>query len=126
MWNSVRRRALGYAFRRQHQLGPWIADFACPERHLVIELDGSGHASPDKLERDRRRTEWLRQHGWTVLRFWNNDVLHETEAVLETVRTALLAPLPGPLPASHGEGVSAFSGTSSAAPSAATSLPSAR
>jgi len=83
LWYCVRdRRLFGAKFRRQHTIGPFIADFACPARKLVIELDGGGHNTPEIIERDRQRSEWLERNRWKVIRFWNHEVLHELEAVL--------------------------------------------
>ena len=71
-------------------MGPYVVDFACFKVWLVIEVDGSQHAEPDGP--DERRTAWLASHGFRVLRFWNTDVLQRTEAVLESIRAALLEP----------------------------------
>jgi very-short-patch-repair endonuclease len=68
LWRALRDRQLeGYKFRRQRPIGPFIADFVCLERLLIIELDGSQHADSNY---DDARTAWLEQHGWCVLRFW--------------------------------------------------------
>ncbi|MFT3707291.1 MAG: DUF559 domain-containing protein [Archangium sp.] len=104
LWSFLRTRPLGFKFRRQHPIDRWIADLACPEARLIIELDGSGHAEPGVIARDRRRTVWLENHAWVVLRFWNFEIWSEWEAVLQTIFNALTAPHPGPLPASQGEG----------------------
>jgi len=77
----------GYRFRRQVPVGPYVADFACLKAHLVIEVDGSQHAQAK--ERDNQRTAWLESRGFRVLRFWDNDVLLQTNGVLETIRAAL-------------------------------------
>jgi very-short-patch-repair endonuclease len=73
-------------FTRQLPIGPYLADFACRERRLVIELDGSQHADS---EYDRRRDEFMVEEGWSVLRFWNIDALIEREAVIDTIVAAL-------------------------------------
>ena len=104
LWLHLRDRQLsGYKFRRQHPIGPYIADFACPDVHLVIELDGGHHT--ESIPYDEARTRWLVDHGWRVVRFWDNDALRETEAVLERI-LALLAedPSPQPSPRRRGEG----------------------
>jgi len=86
LWSVLRgRRLQGYKFRRQHPFGPFILDFACVERQLVIEADGGQHADN---EADDRRTAWLEKRGWRVLRFWNNDVLANTEGVQEAILQA--------------------------------------
>jgi len=83
IWYHLRDRRLGgYKFRRQWPLGPYIADFACLEVGLVIEHDGSQHAdSPCDAIRDR----YLQGLGFTVLRFWDNEALNETEAVCASI-----------------------------------------
>ena len=83
LWAALKNTQLrGYKFRRQHPIGPYIADFACLELALVIEADGSQHAESEK---DVIRTAWLKKSGWHVLRFWNYDILTNTEGVLETI-----------------------------------------
>jgi len=82
------RRLIRYKFRQQHPIGQYIVDFACTEHHLVIELDGGQHAGSAA---DARRTAWLESAGWTVIRFWNNDVLANSNGVVETILRALLA-----------------------------------
>jgi very-short-patch-repair endonuclease len=77
-------------------VGGYILDFACLRAWLVIEVDGSQHGGPS--QRDNRRTAWLESRGFRVLRFWDNDVLQQTDGVLETVHRALLAPPPRPSP----------------------------
>ena len=79
----------GHKFRRQQPIGPYIVDFVCFEKKLIIELDGGHHAQPDEAEYDNIRTEWLQSQGFQVLRFWNNQVLAETEAVKLTIFDAL-------------------------------------
>ncbi len=84
LWSRLRRRQLaGFKFRRQHQVGLYICDFACVEALVVVELDGSQHA--ENLEYDLRRDRFLRSAGFEVLRFWNGDVLGRTEDVLDTI-----------------------------------------
>ena len=68
--------------RRQHPIGRFVVDFACTRHHLVIEADGGQHTD---READAERTKWLEGQGWRVLRFWNNDILANTEGVLETI-----------------------------------------
>ena len=83
MWSAMRdRRLMKYKFRRQHPLGDFIVDFACTEYQLAIEVDG-GHHSENAA--DTIRTAWLQSRGWKVLRFWNNDVLSNTNGVIETI-----------------------------------------
>ena len=97
LWSRLRDRQLqGAKFRRQHPIGPYIADLCCPERRLVVEVDGSHHAQ--RIESDRQRTDILVREGYRVLRFWDNDVLVNTETVLEEIARAMADPHPGPLP----------------------------
>jgi very-short-patch-repair endonuclease len=94
LWLLPRARRLGgKKFRRQHPTRPYVVDFYCDEARLVIELDGSQHAEAAAL--DARRTRFLQSRGLTVLRFRNNAVLRETEAVTESISAALYAPSPG-------------------------------
>ena len=87
LWNELKDRRLnGYKFVRQFPIGPYFADFLCRQRRLVVEVDGSQHFGS---KHDRRRDEYMRQEGYSVLRFWNVDVLRETESVLETILAAL-------------------------------------
>src|SRR5712691_8105823 len=87
LWVVLRdRRLAGYRFRRQHPIGDFIVDFACTKHSLIIEADGGQHADN---EADQRRTAFLQGDGWRVIRFWNNDVLANTEGVVETILRAL-------------------------------------
>jgi very-short-patch-repair endonuclease len=89
MWSALRdRRLLRYKFRRQHPIGDFIVDFACTEHQLVIEVDGGQHSDNSA---DERRTACLQSHGWKLLRFWSNDVLANTNGVIETILRALEA-----------------------------------
>ena len=84
LWNHIRRRQLGgYRFRRQHPIGPYIADFLCFERRLIVEIDGSQHYK--QTDYDSRRTAWLESQSFTVIRFWDNQVLREIESVKEAI-----------------------------------------
>ncbi|ROR29617.1 endonuclease domain-containing protein [Inmirania thermothiophila] len=85
LWQHLRRRGLGVRFRRQHPIGPYLADFACVGLRLVIEADGGQHAA-GRRRHDEARDRWLRAHGWRVLRFWNHEVLGATDSVLERIR----------------------------------------
>jgi very-short-patch-repair endonuclease len=95
LWYYLRaRRFLDAKFKRQKPIGPYIADFVCFERHLVIELDGSQHF--EQAEYDRVREQWMATGGYRTLRFWNHDVLTDTPAVLERIRQALQEEAPFP------------------------------
>ena len=88
LWRHLRVRQLGgHKFRRQQPLGPYIVDFVCLEKRLIVEVDGGQHAA--RAEKDAQRVAWLKAEGFRVLRFWNTEVLQETEAVWETIRAAL-------------------------------------
>ncbi len=92
---------MNYKFRRQYPVGRYILDFACFDMKLVIEVDGGQHC---ENVYDQHRTTWLEQQGWRVIRFWNNEVLQQSEAVLETILQELRkAPHPNPLPLGEGE-----------------------
>ena len=87
MWAVLRdRRLAGYRFRRQHPIGDYVVDFACTKHHLIVETDGGQHSENPE---DERRTAFLKAEGWRVIRFWNNDVLANTEGVIETILRAL-------------------------------------
>ena len=89
-------------FRRQVQIGPYIADFACHQFKLVIEIDGGQHGS--QTEKDDARTVRLESEGYRVLRFWNNDVLSNIEGVLTEIHNAIATtPTPDPSPQGGGE-----------------------
>lgn len=93
LWSRLRRKQIhGQRFRRQHPIGPYIADFACTERRLVIELDGGQHVQA--REKDAARTRWLATRGYRVLRFWNNDVLTNIDAIVHVVASATRSPPP--------------------------------
>ncbi|RWM28251.1 MAG: endonuclease domain-containing protein [Mesorhizobium sp.] len=87
LWNELKAKRLGgYKFVRQMPIGPYFADFACRSQRLIVELDGSQHAGSSY---DRRRDEFMRSQGYSVLRFWNFDVLKNTRSVCETILAAL-------------------------------------
>ena len=83
LWGALKQdQMLGFRFRRQQTLGPYIVDFVCLRALLVIECDGGQHLDS---ARDQKRDAWLRDEGFTVMRFWNDQVLHETNAVLQVI-----------------------------------------
>src|SRR4051812_50188446 len=83
LWYRLRGREIGgYKFVRQVPLGPYVADFVCRAAHLIVEIDGEQHADSRS---DERRTSWLNAHGYSVLQFWNHEVLKEREAVLDAI-----------------------------------------
>ncbi len=90
LWQDLRGRRLGgHKFVRQLPVGPFIADFACREHKLIVEVDGATHASEDELTYDERRTSFLVEQGWRVLRIWNHDVFTNRDGVCETILIAL-------------------------------------
>ena len=104
LWYHLRAcRFMDLKFKRQKPIGRYIVDFVCVEQQLIVELDGGQHA--EQLEYDQRRDAWLRGQGYTVLRFWNNEVMQQLEGVLEKIRLTLSAEPspPAPLPLA-GEG----------------------
>ena len=90
LWLRLRaKRFGGFKFRRQHRIGPYFADFCCVKRRLVIELDGSQHAEQEKELRDGTRSEYLREQGYRVIRFWNEQINRDMNEVLEAIYAAL-------------------------------------
>ena len=89
LWKYLRdRRMFSSKFRRQHVMGSYIVDFVCLEQRLIVEVDGGQHA--EQMGYDARRTAFLEGEGFKVMRFWNNQVLAETESVLDEIRIALM------------------------------------
>ena len=88
LWHHIRRRQLnGHRFRRQQPIGPYIVDFYCFERQLIIEVDGGQHT--ERQDYDQKRTLWLEQNGLRVMRVWNHDVMNQLDTVLEAILEAL-------------------------------------
>ena len=103
IWQCLRGRRLHECkFRRQHRVGPFYLDFICLEIGLIVELDGSQHLEPQQQHADGLRTLYLERMGYRVLRFWNEEVLRDTDSVLDEIARAVQAPHPAfghPLPA---------------------------
>lgn len=98
LWHCLRdRRLLGFKFVRQYPIAPYYADFVCREAMLVIEADGGHH----DLARDAVRDKTIRSAGYKILRFWNNDILGNTQGVLHVIHDTLASCVPSPL---RGEG----------------------
>ena len=94
LWYRIKNRQIGgYKLVRQEPIGPYIADFVCRERKLVIELDGSQHIDN---ARDQVRDAFLRSMGYKVLRFWNAEVFDNMDGVLDTILASLEAAPPPP------------------------------
>jgi very-short-patch-repair endonuclease len=83
LWQKIRRKQLGVKFRRQHGIGRYIVDFYCAELSLVIEIDGDSHFSTEGKEKDTKRDAFMETLGIKVLRFTNEEVMKQTESVLE-------------------------------------------
>jgi very-short-patch-repair endonuclease len=97
LWRHLRNRQLaGCKFMRQEPIGPYFADFVCRERHLVVEVDGGQHADSAA---DAKRDATMRDLGYRTIRVWNNDVLGNTDGVLQMLKSELeKAPHPVPFP----------------------------
>jgi very-short-patch-repair endonuclease len=86
LWNEIRaHRLMGLAFRRQMPISGYIVDFACSSKKLIVELDGSQHAQADASASDAERTAKLEALGWTILRFWNDDVIRDIDNVCQHI-----------------------------------------
>ena len=91
LWNHLRnRRLLGFKFRRQHQFGEYVLDFFCSEAKLVIECDGEIHTQNEAWHHDNTRDAYLRSQGLRILRFANNQVISETDVVLNKIENYLV------------------------------------
>jgi len=90
------RRMPSFKFKRQFVIDPYIVDFVCFERRVIVEADGSQHADSDY---DIRRDAFLRSQGFSVLRFWNNDVIENTGGVFDAIYAKLISPHPPKLSA---------------------------
>ena len=100
LWNRLRSRAIdGCKFVRQEPIGSYVVDFIYRERRLIIEVDGGQHADSAS---DRVRDQWLTEHDYRVLRFWNNDVMSNVDGVLEVIAATLQADSPPHPPACGG------------------------
>lgn len=96
LWQMLSDKSLmGYKFRRQHIIGQYIADFACLETRLIIEIDGKYHFANEQIEEDRIRTEILNKYGYTVIRFTNEEVLCNLETTIKRIKEACSAPPSG-------------------------------
>ena len=85
-WRALRELPLeGTHFRRQAPIGPYIVDFFCPAKGLIIELDGGHHNEDDVAAKDLERQCWLEREGYRVIRFWNSEITSDLTAVLERI-----------------------------------------
>ena len=105
LWQQLKaKRFCGLKFRRQQPIGTYIVDFVCFEKKIIVELDGSQHALLPEAQNDNRRDQWFEAQGYKVLRFWDNEVLTNTPAVLEVIWTHCLSHPPlNPLPSREGK-----------------------
>jgi len=85
LWSRLRRNQLGYKFRRQHSIGKYIVDFYCPERKLIIEIDGGQHNEEDARRYDENRTKYFECLGMKVSRFWDNEVNNNISGVIQEI-----------------------------------------
>jgi very-short-patch-repair endonuclease len=84
LWSSIRRSAVnGMHFRRQHPIGPYVADFACALARVVIEVDGATHSSNEEQEYDRRRDSYMQSRGWRIIRVTNTEIYKSLNDVLD-------------------------------------------
>jgi very-short-patch-repair endonuclease len=90
LWRALKELPIeGTHFRRQAPIGPYVVDFFCPARKLIIELDGGHHNEDETAGRDRERQTWLEQEGYRVVRFWNSEINGDLNAVLERIYVEL-------------------------------------
>jgi very-short-patch-repair endonuclease len=88
LWQELRRRQIAAVkFRRQQPIGPFIVDYVCFQRRVIVEVDGGQHA--EQVVRNEKRTRWLEAQGYLILRFWNNEVLANTEGVAQAILDAV-------------------------------------
>ena len=92
LWSRLKGRRLGWQFRVQHAVGPYIADFACARLKLIVEVDGATHSTAVERAHDNRRTRYLEGEGWSLVRVWNDDIYRNLEGVLVAIRQRLPPP----------------------------------
>ena len=85
LWQEIRNYKIGLKFRRQHSIGQFVVDFYCPERRLIIEIDGLSHKN--KSEKDSDRDQYLKQLNYTVLRFSSTEIEQNIKTVVNTLQT---------------------------------------
>jgi very-short-patch-repair endonuclease len=105
LWRHLRTKHMGeLKFRRQQPIGPYIVDFVCFEKKIIVELDGGQHAQPEQKQNDSTRDQWFEAQGYKVLRYWDNEVLTNIQGVLEVIsRHCLNHPPLNPLPSREGK-----------------------
>ena len=90
LWNYLKGNTLGAHFRRQHIIGQFIADFVCLSHKLIIEIDGKYHQLPEQQITDAERTDWLESQGFIVIRFKNEQIVADTDKVLNTINAYII------------------------------------
>ncbi len=104
MWYYLKdRRLKGFKFRRQVPIGPYIADFVCQQKSLIVECDGGQHNLHEEKIADQSRTMFLQQRGYAVIRFWNHEIIYKTYSVLSEI-LKYLSPSPSLRSTSPAEG----------------------
>ena len=105
LWRHLRAKHFGgLKFRRQEPIGTYIVDFVCFEKKIIVELDGGQHAQPEEMQNDSMRDQWFEAQRYKVLRFWDNEVLTNTQGVLEMISKYRLSHPPlNPLPLREGK-----------------------
>ncbi|MCG2700773.1 endonuclease domain-containing protein [Candidatus Parcubacteria bacterium] len=98
MWGELRNRKLGVKFRRQYGIGHYIADFCCPEKKLVIEIDGGVHTEDEQICYDKERSKSIEELGFKVLRFWNEDIENNLDSVLKNIKEEIKISPPQSIP----------------------------
>jgi very-short-patch-repair endonuclease len=86
LWNALSNQQLNAKFLRQYIIGDYIVDFFCRKNNLIIEVDGGYHSEPRQQEDDEMRSQWLIDHGYHVIRFSNEEILFNTNQVIETIK----------------------------------------
>lgn len=92
LWSRIKNSQIGFKFRRQHGLGPYILDFYCPEKRIVVELDGAHHFKKEGIEHDMKRTSYLESLGVRVLRFTNSEINKNLFGILKKIQDVLESP----------------------------------
>jgi very-short-patch-repair endonuclease len=93
LWYQLRAKRLnGNKFRRQANVGNYIVDFVCFDKKVIVELDGGQHNFQDNITYDSNRSRWLKSEGFKILRFWNNDITNNLDAVLDCIINAIQSP----------------------------------
>ena len=98
LWRALKELPIdGTHFRRQAPIGPYVVDFFCPAKRLIVELDGGHHNDDETAKRDRDRQLWLELEGYRVIRFWNSEIAGDLTAVLERIYAELYGSRDAPI-----------------------------